>query len=69
MSLRAVLKHVSALEAAGVVRTVKSGRVRRCELERARIDDATRWMEQVKQRWERRIDRLEDYLDNEQETK
>jgi DNA-binding transcriptional ArsR family regulator len=62
MSLRAVLKHVQALEDAGLVRTVKSGRVRRCELEQRRVDEAARWMEQLKRRWERRIDRLDDYL-------
>ena len=38
MSLRAVLKHVQVLEDAGVVRTVKEGRVRRCELEPRSID-------------------------------
>ena len=32
MSLRGVLKHVKVLEDAGVVRTVKTGRVRRCEI-------------------------------------
>jgi DNA-binding transcriptional ArsR family regulator len=62
MSLRAVLKHVQVLEEAGIVRTVKDGRVRRCELDRASLDRAARWMEQVRTRWERRIDRLEDYL-------
>jgi DNA-binding transcriptional ArsR family regulator len=62
MSLRAVLKHVQALEDAGLVRTVKAGRVRRCELERKRIDEATKWMEQLRRRWERRLDRLDDYL-------
>jgi DNA-binding transcriptional ArsR family regulator len=62
MSLRAVLKHVSTLEDAGLVRTVKDGRVRRCELERERFDDASLWIDHLRQRWERRIDRLEDYL-------
>jgi DNA-binding transcriptional ArsR family regulator len=60
MSLRAVLKHVQVLEDAGVVRTVKEGRVRRCELDGRSIDATARWMEQVRQRWERRIDRIED---------
>jgi DNA-binding transcriptional ArsR family regulator len=62
MSLRAVLKHVQALEEAGIVRTAKSGRVRRCELDKRRLDEATKWMEQIQRRWERRLDRLEDYL-------
>jgi DNA-binding transcriptional ArsR family regulator len=62
MSLRAVLKHIETLEDAGLVRTVKTGRVRRCELERERLDDATRWIEQIRKRWDRRLDRLETYL-------
>jgi DNA-binding transcriptional ArsR family regulator len=62
MSLRAVLKHVEVLEDAGIVRTVKEGRVRRCELEKRAIDDATKWMEDVRRRWERRLDRLEHYV-------
>jgi DNA-binding transcriptional ArsR family regulator len=62
MSLRAVLKHVQVLEGAGLVRTVKRGRVRLCELEPARIQDASRWIEQLRRRWERRLDRIEKYL-------
>jgi DNA-binding transcriptional ArsR family regulator len=62
MSLRAVLKHVEVLEDAGLVRTHKAGRVRRCELERARIDAAARWIDQLRRRWERRLDRLEQYV-------
>jgi len=61
MSLRGVLKHVQVLEDAGLVATFKEGRVRRCELQSQRIEDATRWLERVQRHWERRIDRLEDY--------
>jgi DNA-binding transcriptional ArsR family regulator len=62
MSLRAVLKHIEVLEDAGIVRTMKAGRVRRCELERRRIELASRWLDRVRTRWERRLDRLEDYV-------
>ena len=68
MSLRAVLKHVQVLEAAGLVRTAKQGRVRLCELVPAPIDDASRWMEQVRWRWDRRLDRIEKYLENQGES-
>ena len=61
MSLRAILKHVQVLEDAGIVQTVKDGRVRRCALQRDGIDAATHWMDQLRRRWERRIDRLERY--------
>ena len=67
MSLRAVLKHVQVLEAAGVVRTAKRGRVRLCELVPAPIDDASRWIEQLRRRWDRRLDRIEKYLENQGE--
>jgi len=64
MSLRAILKHVQVLEDAGLVKTVKDGRVRRCSLQRRRIDAAAHWMEQLRNRWERRIDRLEEYVED-----
>ncbi len=66
MSLRGVLKHVQVLEEAGVVRTVKTGRVRRCEIVRAPIDDAAEWIEQLRRRWERRLDRIESYAKTQQ---
>ena len=62
MSLRAVLKHVQVLEDAGLVRSAKNGRGRHCELQHQRIDEAARWIEQQRARWERRIDRLERYV-------
>jgi DNA-binding transcriptional ArsR family regulator len=63
MSLRGVLKHVQVLEDAGVLRTEKHGRVRRCELRPERLADATAWLADVRGRWERRLDRLERYLE------
>src|SRR5215475_11446705 len=65
MSLRGVLKHVQVLEDAGLVATVKEGRVRRCELQSRQLDEATRWLERVRHRWERRLDRLEEYTTKE----
>ena len=62
MSLRAVLKHVQVLEGAGLVRTVKHGRVRRCELDGRGIDAAAKWIDDVRRRWERRLDRLDKYV-------
>ena len=63
MSLRGVLKHVQVLEAAGVVRTEKLGRVRRCELQAEALAGAEQWLDDVRRRWERRLDRLEQYLE------
>jgi DNA-binding transcriptional ArsR family regulator len=69
MSLRAVLKHVEILEDVGIVRTVKEGRVRECRLEPAALDRANRCIEDLRTRWERRIDRLEQVLREEGEAK
>jgi DNA-binding transcriptional ArsR family regulator len=68
MSLRAVLKHVQVLEGAGLVRTVKHGRVRRCELDRRGIDAAGKWIDDVRRRWERRLDRLDEYVTKQERT-
>ena len=68
MSLRAVLKHVEILEGAGIIRTVKTGRVRVCTLETTALDDATAFVQQVRTRWERRIDRLEQVLRDEEDS-
>lgn len=67
MSLRAVLKHVEILEGAGIVRTVKTGRVRTCRLDPAALDAATTYVQRVRDRWERRIDRLEQVLRQEED--
>ena len=62
MSLRGVLKHVQLLQDAGIVRTVKEGRVRHCVLQRERIDEAGRWLHDVTAGWERRMDRMDQVL-------
>jgi DNA-binding transcriptional ArsR family regulator len=63
MSLRAVLKHVHVLEEAGVVKTGKRGRVRECELTPRQLERASQFLEQVRARWDARVDRIERYLD------
>jgi DNA-binding transcriptional ArsR family regulator len=56
MSLPGVLKHVRALEDARLVETKKQGRTRWCQLGRRPLDDAARWIEQRRERWDRRLD-------------
>jgi DNA-binding transcriptional ArsR family regulator len=59
ISLPGVLKHVRILEEANLVTTEKKGRTRECRLGPEQMDDATKWIETYRQRWERRLDRLE----------
>jgi DNA-binding transcriptional ArsR family regulator len=62
MSLPGLLKHVRILEQAQLVTTEKQGRVRHCRLDPAHLDDAARWIQASRRRWERRLDRLGSYL-------
>jgi DNA-binding transcriptional ArsR family regulator len=63
MSLTGLKKHVHVLEEADLVVTQKVGRTRRCRLGPGRLEDATRWIEEHRSRWERRLDRLEGYIE------
>jgi len=64
MSLRGVLKHVQILEEAELIRTTKSGRVRRCELDPDGFNAMTTWITETRSRWDRRLDRIELHLRN-----
>jgi DNA-binding transcriptional ArsR family regulator len=63
MSLTGVKKHVQILEEAELVTTRKVGRTRECRLGPERLEDAGRWIELYRRRWERRLDGLEAYLE------
>ncbi len=58
MSLPAVLQHLRVLEASGLVRSEKSGRIRTCHIEPARLRAAEHWIAERRAMWERRLDRL-----------
>src|SRR5688572_8286831 len=63
MSLPAVLQHVQALEASGLVRSEKRGRVRTVRLEPGVLTQAEQWLTDRRNEWEARADRLEQYLE------
>ena len=67
ISLPGVLKHVRILEEAKLVATEKRGRVRECRLAPGELAELTEWVETFRQRWERRLDRLEAYIEQQQE--
>ena len=62
MSLAAVVQHLQVLEASGLVRSEKLGRVRTCRLEPAALSLAEQWIDQRRTGWERRLDRLGAFL-------
>jgi DNA-binding transcriptional ArsR family regulator len=62
MSLAGVLQHVQVLEASGLVRSQKTGRTRTCSINPAALRSAESWISERRSLWERRLDRLGDYL-------
>jgi DNA-binding transcriptional ArsR family regulator len=63
MTLPGLMKHVRVLEAAQLVVTEKQGRTRQCRLGSDHLDDAARWIQTYRRRWEGRLDRLGGYLE------
>jgi DNA-binding transcriptional ArsR family regulator len=62
MSLAAVLQHVQVLEGSGLVRSQKVGRTRTCSINAVVLRSAEAWIAERRSLWERRLDRLGDYL-------
>jgi DNA-binding transcriptional ArsR family regulator len=62
MSLSAVMQHLHILEASGLVRSEKVGRVRTCRIEAKGLGIAEKWISERRSAWERRLDRLGDFL-------
>lgn len=62
MSLPAAMQHLGVLEAAGLVRSEKVGRVRTCVIEPEALSLAEQWINARRIEWSHRLDRLGDYL-------
>ncbi|CAN5123840.1 metalloregulator ArsR/SmtB family transcription factor [soil metagenome] len=62
MTLSAVVQHLAVLEGAGVVQSQKVGRVRTCTLDRGALSMAETWINERRIGWEKRLDRLGQYL-------
>ena len=62
MTLAAVVQHLQVLEASGLVSSEKVGRGRTCRIEPAALRTAEQWIGERQASWERRLDRLGDYL-------
>jgi DNA-binding transcriptional ArsR family regulator len=62
MTLPAITKHLKVLEQAGLIERGRRAQWRPCRLHAAPLQDASLWIEQFRQFWEERFDRLDDYL-------
>src|ERR671919_392055 len=67
MTLPSFMKHVRTLEANGLIRTAKSGRVRTCVLDRERLALVDDWLGEQRRIWEQRTDRLERFVTDPEE--
>ena len=64
MGLPAFLKHLSVLEASGLIRTEKRGRVRTCQIDAERLATAEDWLSEQRAIWQGRTDRLAAFVES-----
>jgi DNA-binding transcriptional ArsR family regulator len=62
MSLPAISKHLNVLERTGLLTREKEGRVRRCCLIAAPLNDAAEWIAAYRRFWEKKFAALDRYL-------
>jgi DNA-binding transcriptional ArsR family regulator len=61
---QAITKHLNVLAGAGLVRGVRCGRERVWELETKRLDEASRWLDQIAKRWDEALGRLKKFVED-----
>ncbi len=62
MTLPAISKHIKVLERAGLIVRGQRAQYRPCALDAAPLKEVSTWAEQYRPVWERRFDRMDDYL-------
>ena len=62
MALPTFMAHLAKLERAGLIRTEKAGRVRRCMLVPGAFAPARGWLEDQRRLWETRLNQFDDYV-------
>ena len=67
ITLTAVAQHLQILEECELVRTEKVGRVRTCRIEPAGFSRLEKWIKDHRSHWELSLDRLGDFLNDEDE--
>ncbi|MGV3490469.1 MAG: ArsR/SmtB family transcription factor [Devosia sp.] len=62
MALPSFMKHIHALEQAGLIHTSKAGRVRTASIDKDRLRLVSGWLDEQRALWEGRTDRLEHFV-------
>ena len=68
MSLPAVVKHLNVLERADLIRRQRQGRTVLVSVRPEALDAALRYLQIQRKFWEQALDRLERYIEREDET-
>lgn len=63
VSLMAISKHIRIMQAAGLVRHERDGRIKRCRLDPAPLKEAQDWIRSYRRFWEGQFGALERYLE------
>lgn len=63
ISRPAVSRHIKILKECGLVVIIPQGRERYVEARFDKLEEVTRWVEQYRQLWEEKFDRLDDLLE------
>src|ERR1051325_2812470 len=63
ISRPAVSKHIKILRECGLVVMTQQGRERYCDVRFDKLNEVTNWIEQYRQIWEARFERLDDVLE------
>jgi DNA-binding transcriptional ArsR family regulator len=69
ITVTAVAQHLQILEEVGLVHTEKLGRVRTCRIEAAGFRALEQWIQDHRTAWERKLDRLGQFLKEEDENR
>ena len=67
VSAPAISRHLRVLESAGLMERTKRGRIHRCRLRTEPMNEAERWLAEHAAFWEQRLDRLGEYLEQEEQ--
>jgi DNA-binding transcriptional ArsR family regulator len=68
ISRPAVSRHIKILAECGLIVVHQQGRERYCEVRLEKLNEVSDWVEQYRQVWENRLDRLDEYLNEIQST-
>ncbi len=63
ISRPAISRHIKILTECGLVYVSRQGRERYCEVRFDKLSEVTDWIEQYRQLWEQRFDRLDNLLE------